>query len=143
MTKDDARVNVFNRQRKVAVTTSELVDFAEDLTRRLKIEAGFSVVLVSDAAMRRYNRRFADKPYPTDVLSFPYKQEDWEEGEPYLGDILVSVETARRQSRKNLMEELKVLILHGLLHLLGFDHETDHGEMEALEEGLKKEYLLQ
>lgn len=111
---------------------------------RLHIRSGFSVVLISDEAMRRFNRQFAGEDQPTDVLSFPADGSALlEPGENnYLGDILVSVETADRQKKAGLEEEIKVLMLHGLLHLLGYDHAVDQGEMEQLENRLKGEFSL-
>lgn len=92
--------------------------------------------------MRRYQLEFRGKNQATDVLSFPYEREEWERAEPYLGDVIVSVETADRQRKGALMDELKVLSMHGILHLLGHDHETDQGEMRKIEARLKKEYRL-
>ncbi len=93
--------------------------------------------------MRQLNRRFAGKDKGTDVLSFPDEGEPWEEDEQYVGDIVISVETAERQRRSTLENELRVLALHGLLHLIGYDHETDSGEMIQLESVLKEEFQLQ
>lgn len=94
--------------------------------------------------MRDYNHRYAGKDWTTDVLSFPAGEPNFEEeGERhYLGDILISVEKADRQKSGSLEEELKILILHGLLHLLGYDHETDQGEMRSLEIKLRGELKL-
>ena len=92
--------------------------------------------------MRAYNLQFRSTRGVTDVLSFPYEREDFEKEDSYLGDIMVSVETANRQKRESLLTELKVLSLHGLLHLLGHDHETDRGEMLKLEAQLRKEFKL-
>ena len=94
--------------------------------------------------MRQYNRSFAGKDYATDVLSFPNEPERWEEdAEAYLGDILISVEQADRQKQGPLEDEIRLLILHGLLHLAGYDHETDQGQMQDLETSLRKEFQLQ
>lgn len=85
--------------------------------------------------MRALNRRFRGKDTPTDVLSFPAGQ-----GE-LLGDIVVSVPYAARQARRRgerTQREIDRLLLHGYLHLLGYDHETDGGEMDALEAKLKR-----
>ncbi len=98
-------------------------------------------MLLSDAAMRRFNRQFAGLDKTTDVLSFPSGIENAGD-EAYLGDILISVETAERQRKAELEQELKVLMLHGLLHLLGYDHVVDGGEMEKLEDRLKGEFSL-
>jgi probable rRNA maturation factor len=94
-----------------------------------------SILLTDDAEMRTMNRRYRGLDRPTDVLSFPAG--DAVGGDTgHLGDIAVSVETAARQARTagwRTQAEIQFLILHGLLHLLGFDHETDAGEMERLQ----------
>lgn len=95
-----------------------------------------TVMLTTDAGIRRLNRRFRGKNKATDVLSFPA-------ADPALGvagDLAISVETAARQAAEQghgLNVELRVLILHGMLHLAGYDHETDAGEMAALEARLR------
>lgn len=71
------------------------------------------------------------------MLSFPTSEED-RRVDPYLGDIFISVETADRQKTSALEDELCLLILHGVLHLLGYDHETDEGEMHHREERLRE-----
>ncbi len=113
----------------------------ERLSARLAVQAGFSVVLLRDDAIRSYNRKFRGKDYPTDVLSFPAEPEG-PGAEEYLGDILISVEMADRQKTTDLPTELSVLCLHGLLHLMGLDHETDRGSMKRLEAKIKKEFQL-
>lgn len=100
---------------------------------------GFSLVLVSDPAMKRFNSQFAGKSEPTDVLSFPADLE----AESYLGDIIVSVESADLQRKGSLDTELRILALHGLLHLMGYDHESDDGEMRAFEGDLREEFGLE
>ena len=90
-----------------------------------------------DRELRRVNRQYRGKDKPTDVLSFP-----GDEG--HLGDILISVPTARRQAESAghpVERELKVLLLHGILHCLGYDHETDGGEMERLERRLRRRWI--
>lgn len=90
-----------------------------------------------DREMRRANRTWRGKDKTTDVLSFP-----GEDG--HLGDILISVPTARRQAEAAghpVERELKILLLHGVLHCLGYDHETDQGEMERLERRLRRRWL--
>ena len=94
-----------------------------------------SILFCGDARMRALNYRFRGKDRPTDVLSFPAGQ-----GE-LLGDIVVSVPYAARQARRRgeqTRREIDRLLLHGYLHLLGYDHETDGGEMDALEVKLKR-----
>ena len=118
------------------VETRRLEEFLNRLARRLGVTAEFSTVLVSDRGIRHYNRRYRGVPEPTDVLAFPMGEES------YLGDILISVDTADRQRRGVLQTELKVLALHGLLHLMGYDHEVDSGEMESMEVQLRREFQL-
>jgi probable rRNA maturation factor len=93
-----------------------------------------TVAIVPDARVRTLNRRYRRKDTPTDVLSFP-------SGEPgYLGDVVIAAGVARRQARDaghSLQTELRVLALHGLLHLLGYDHETDAGRMRRVEKRLR------
>jgi probable rRNA maturation factor len=153
---------ILNRQRAVRLARRPL----ESFLRRVQAEVGFqgagvTVCLVSDAEIARLNETFRKKKGPTDVLSFPivtrrkprrpasptrsgqalggpYKRKKADE---YLGDIAISPATARRYAKKNertLSNELQVLILHGVLHLLGYDHETDSGEMERVERKLRK-----
>jgi probable rRNA maturation factor len=98
-----------------------------------------TVALVSDGRIRALNREFRGLDEPTDVLSFPVSGRGASSG--YLGDIVISVETAERQARRRrstLRRELEVLTLHGFLHLMGYDHETDDGEMRRIEYRLRK-----
>lgn len=95
------------------------------------------VRFVGDREMRRVNRQFRGMDKTTDVLSFP-----GDEG--HLGDILISVPTARRQAETaghGVDREVKTLLLHGVLHCLGYDHETDQGEMERLERKLRRTWI--
>jgi probable rRNA maturation factor len=135
------RVRVFNRQRKLPAATKELRGFLIRLASRLAVSQGFSVILISDRAMQALNRRFAGKNRATDVLSFP-TSEDERSLDPYLGDIFISTEAASRQSSGELDTELKTLSLHGLLHLLGYDHETDRGRMSRFERQLRRDFGL-
>ena len=101
----------------------------------------FGARLAGDAEIRDLNRRLRGKDRATDVLSFPGSESI--EG-LHLGDVLISVETAREQARgagHTLERELKELLLHGLLHCLGHDHETDAGEMEAREIELRERWV--
>jgi probable rRNA maturation factor len=96
-----------------------------------------------DATIRSLNRHFRDKDRPTDVLSFPANFVQ-PEGPPYLGDVAISLETAARQAAEvgtSLETELKVLVLHAMVHLCGYDHETDEGEMKRLEGRLRRELI--
>ncbi|HEX8143679.1 MAG TPA: rRNA maturation RNase YbeY [Pyrinomonadaceae bacterium] len=105
-------------------------------------EAGATVVFVSDRAMRDLNRRFRARDATTDVLSFPTGQTEFERlAGLSLGDVVISVERAAAQAAAHGLEfeeEVSQLILHGLLHLCGYDHETDDGEMNRLEFRLRR-----
>jgi probable rRNA maturation factor len=90
--------------------------------------------------MALLNKTFRKKHGPTDVLSFPANGARPTPGAQYVGDIAISPETARRNARRfsrSLPVEMRILILHGMIHLAGFDHETDHGEMDRLERRLR------
>lgn len=116
--------------------------WVEALVRELAPEAdSFTLRFTGDRAMRRLNREYRDRDATTDVLSFP--GEDGPEGR-HLGDVVISVPTARRQAGMHdepVDRELRRLMLHGVLHCLGYDHETDDGEMERLEATLRREWL--
>ncbi len=118
------------------------------LVHRALREAGSSAdsvsfVFVDDETMSNYHGRYLDVPEPTDVLSFPAEDLD-PEGEHDLGDVVICTDEAARQARqakRSYTLELEVLALHGLLHLLGYDHERDNGQMEALELRLRPEII--
>jgi len=132
-------VVLLNRQRRRRVQTRRLREVLEGAAQRLGVAGEVSLVLTRDPAMRALNARYRGKDVPTDVLSFPGPDR-----EPDLGDIVVSVDTAERNARRlgrTLQRELDVLALHGFLHVLGFDHETDDGEMDRLERRLRRELL--
>ena len=119
-----------NRQRSVPFDQKEIVRFAADLRRRLAGGREFAVCIASDDTVRRANGKFRGRRATTDVLSFP------DDDGFRLGDVLISAPRARVQAQRlghSIENELKILLLHGLLHLLGHDHERDHGEMLRLE----------
>ena len=100
------------------------------------------VLIVSDARIRSLNRKFRGKNQPTDVLSFPALPEI---AAKFAGDIVISGQIAKANARTlghPVAEELKVLMLHGVLHLGGHDHESDNGEMARLEQRLRKQLGL-
>ena len=111
------------------------------LNRALRLARGtareVSVVVCGDGRMRALNRRYRGKDRTTDVLSFPAGPA----GGGFLGDLVISAPEARRQARRSgvpVAAAMEKLLLHGLLHLLGYDHETDDGEMDALEAALRR-----
>jgi probable rRNA maturation factor len=94
------------------------------------------IVFISDRRMKHLNEFFRGKKSTTDVLSFPREPDEFDPDKTNLGDIVISAEQAQKQAEENgltLEGEIKQLILHGLLHLCGYDHETDNGEMNARE----------
>jgi probable rRNA maturation factor len=134
---------LFNRQRSVPLSTSRLEKATTAIAEVVGIfPDSFSVVLTSDARMRELNRRYRNRDSSTDVLSFPTSRKLMQKPRNgYWGDIVISVETAARQARREphgLYRELSWLILHGVLHLLGYDHETDRGEMVHRERRLRQ-----
>jgi probable rRNA maturation factor len=136
-------IEVINNQRKIKINRQIFVEFAESLISQIpEIEnKPFNVAFVSDKKMRRLNSQFRGKDKTTDVLSFSFEADEFETGENNLGDIVISAEQAKRQAAENnfdLETEIKQLILHGVLHLCGYDHETDDGEMNTRELDLRK-----
>lgn len=143
---------ILNRQRRIPLAVGPLTSFCEQVRRELGFpEESVTVCFVSDPAIARMNRKFRGKQGPTDVLSFPAHRlrargaRLLRRAQPrpghYVGDIVISPETARRYARRRshgLASELRVLILHGMIHLAGFDHENDSGEMLQLERRLRR-----
>ena len=119
----------------------EIAEFVRRILIALRVDDDIqevSIAIVDDEAMRNLNRKFRKKNKTTDVLTFPADDSDADpnaKGRP-LGDIVISIDQARRQAteqKHSLATEVRYLILHGVLHALGYDHETDSGEMNALE----------
>jgi probable rRNA maturation factor len=136
-------IEVVNRQRKLTIDRERWQAFASKALNVAPASDGdVTVVFVSDRAMRVINRTWRGKRGTTDVLSFPAKQDEFEKLEGLnLGDIVISVEQAAQHAQENGLEfddEVSQLILHGLLHLCGYDHETDDGEMNRLELRLRR-----
>jgi probable rRNA maturation factor len=136
-------IEVVNRQRKLPLDCQRWQTFVEKAWRVIPSDAeGVTVAFVSDRAMRELNRLWRHKQGTTDVLSFPIEQDEFEKGEDSsLGDVVISVEQAARQAKDNgltLEQEIAQLILHGLLHLCGYDHATDDGEMNRIELRLRR-----
>jgi probable rRNA maturation factor len=134
-------IEVVNRQRTRKLITSPWIDrVAKMLDLIGKADASVTVAFVSEKKIRELNRQFRRINKATDVLSFPSDSDDGA-----LGDIAISIETAARQAKQNgltLNGEIAQLMLHGLLHLSGYDHETDNGEMNRLELRLRKKLRI-
>ena len=130
-------VEVVNRQRGQKISVASWVKRTNEFLIAVgKAETAVTIAFVSDRQIRALNKQFRNIDKATDVLSFPV-----DDDADNLGDIAISIETAARQAKENgltLNGELAQLILHGLLHLSGYDHETDNGEMNRLELRLRK-----
>ena len=150
---------VLNQQKKVRVEIGPLDAFLAEILRELNLSSSeVAIALVSDAEIARWNKKYLNKTGPTDVLSFPalsrHRAARFTRTKPragkrppssggWIGDIAISPETARKYAEKNgrsLDNELRVLMLHGVLHLLGYDHEspTDYGQMDHTEQKLRR-----
>lgn len=132
-------VLLIDRQRRHAVRPARLRRVLGAAAQALAVEGELALVLGGDTAVRRLNARYRGKDKPTDVLSFPGPG-----GHEGLGDVVISVPTAAANARRfgrTLLQELDVLALHGFLHVLGYDHETDDGQMERLERRLRRRIL--
>jgi len=125
-----------------------LAAFLKQASEAARLNGGVAVLLTTDARLRRLNREFRGKDHPTDVLSFPPPKsltQALNGHRPAAGDLAISVETAARQAREHdhpLATELEILVLHGLLHLAGYDHETDKGRMARKEAALRRRFGL-
>jgi len=140
---------ILNRQRKVRLARRPFEGFLRRIQRELGVaDSEITVAFVSDREIARWNADYRGKPGPTDVLSFPAAYgarhsaaKSSAQGREILGDIAIAPETARRYARKNgrsLANEIRVLMLHGVLHLMGYDHESDNGQMNKIEHRLRR-----
>jgi probable rRNA maturation factor len=112
--------------------------FARKLQREVARGERFDCLVTGDAELRRLNREFRGKDYPTDVLSFPGS-------DGHLGDLAISAARARAQAREfghTTEDEFRILMLHGVLHLMGMDHEADNGRMARAERRWRRELGL-
>jgi rRNA maturation RNase YbeY len=143
-----SRIEIINRQRLRKIDRDRAAALSRAVLDRIgRRDAALTVTFIRDRAMRRLNRDYRGIDGPTDVLSFAYH-----EGEEapacdetsHIGDVVISVETAGRYARElglSFDREIELLVIHGALHLAGYDHETDDGEMNRLERKLRKELL--
>lgn len=162
---------IVNRQRRVRVPVRALDEFVEEACRELRLpQQAFTICLVADDEMARWNSAYRGKKGPTDVLSFPVdgapardrsrtrplrkasasastlRRTAMSEPHPpasddYLGDIAIAPSVAQQNARlyeRTFGDEMCILILHGILHLMGYDHETDTGQMNRREKRLRR-----
>jgi probable rRNA maturation factor len=124
------------------VKETSLMRFAREARKALGLKGQVSLLLTSNREMRQLNRCFRGKDIPTDVISFPATEAFTRQ---FAGDLAISVDIAQANAREfghSTREEICVLILHGLLHLAGYDHETDKGEMARKEQRLRRQLKL-
>jgi probable rRNA maturation factor len=127
---------------KNGLSTSGLSRFLNRARLAVGLRGEVDVLLTGDPTLRQLNKSFRGKNKPTDVLSFPSPSEF---AKRHAGDLAISLDTAARQAAAyghTLRDEVRILLLHGLLHLAGEDHETDNGEMAAREALLRRELKL-
>ena len=133
---------VILQKRVVGLTETSLDRFVTRARRAAGLRAAVNILVTTNKELQELNRRFRRKDQPTDVLSFPalpgLKPR-------YAGDIAISAEIAAHNARTlghSAAEEIKILALHGILHLRGYDHEQDQGKMARREEKLRRELRL-
>jgi len=158
---------IINRQSRISVPLSDLDKFLARARRHLRLpKDSFTVCLVANSEIARWNRSYRGKSGPTDVLSFPtnatkvkYARSQGKQARAddlfhaansnhtskYFGDIAIAPAVAKRNAKRfgrTLDDEMRILILHGILHLMGYDHEADDGQMERRENRLRRELRL-
>ena len=115
-------------------------EFARTLRKAVARGSEFHFLITTDSELRRLNRQFLGRDYATDVLSFPAANSPG-----FLGEVAISARRAAEQAREfghSLLDEIRILMLHGVLHLIGMDHETDRGEMARAEARWRKRLKL-
>jgi probable rRNA maturation factor len=146
---------ILNRQHQVRVRLTKFYSFVARAGKALRLrEESFAVSLVTNAQIARWNRLYRGKIGATDVLSFPAEAErkprrrkrpppsgNRPADHNYLGDIAIAPAVARRNAQRfgrTFEHEMHILVLHGMLHLMGYDHETDGGEMDRRERKMRR-----
>ena len=136
---DNVEMVIF-RKRVAGLSEPALTAFVTRAKRAIRLGGAVAILVTSSRELQQLNRRFRGKNKPTDVLSFPAFHQDG-----FAGDIAISAEIAAQNARllrHTPAEEVKVLTLHGLLHLAGYDHEQDQGEMARKEQRLRTQLGL-
>ncbi|MGA9771060.1 MAG: rRNA maturation RNase YbeY [Blastocatellia bacterium] len=142
-------IEVVNRQRLCPIARDRIARIAQaTLDEAGRAGDSLAIAFVRDRVIRDLNQTYRGKDYATDVLSFPADDGQtacvFDEACNYIGDIVISTDAALRQAsaaRHSFEREVSELVLHGTLHLCGYDHETDHGEMNRLELKLRRRLL--
>jgi probable rRNA maturation factor len=131
-------IEILDQQKKIELSPQKFNSFTKSAIQTIpeSIDKVLTIAFVDDLQIKALNEQFRGKNSTTDVLSFPNETDEFDSDKNYLGDIVISAEQASRQAFENKLSlelEIKQLILHGILHLCGYDHETDNGEMNELE----------
>lgn len=145
-------IEVVNRQRLCAIDRQAVAEIAAATLAGIgRPGASLTVAFVRDRAIRQLNRTYRGQDRATDVLSFPASDgqdqafsDHASESADFLGDMVIAIDTAGRQADEAghaLVREISELVIHGTLHLCGYDHETDNGEMNRLELKLRRKLL--
>lgn len=137
---DEARKAVVFDKASPELNSGSLEDFVREARRAAGLRGDVSVLITGNSKMRELNSRFRGKNSATDVLSFPAAQSNG-----FAGDVAISLDIATRNARAlghSVADEIRILILHGILHLAGYDHEKDRGKMEAKETALRRKLAL-
>jgi probable rRNA maturation factor len=130
------------KKRVPGLSEASLARFLVKARRAAKLREKVSVLITGNRELQALNRNFRGKDKPTDVLSFPLNSEVVN---GFAGDVAISADIAAANAhrlRHDVAEEIKILVLHGVLHLAGYDHENDHGEMARKEQQLRKALKL-
>jgi probable rRNA maturation factor len=137
---------VILRKKIVRMSAGTLERFVLRARRCVKLRQNVNVLVTGSAEMRSLNRQFRGADKPTDVLSFPPLTLTHDRSPRLPGELAISLDIARENAQRfghSLADEVKILTLHGILHLAGFDHEKDHGEMEHRESQLRRQLKLE
>ncbi|MCI0662917.1 MAG: rRNA maturation RNase YbeY [Acidobacteria bacterium] len=144
-----SEIEVINRQRLYRIDKNSAAQLSRATLDRIgRADAVVTIAFIRDHAMRRLNREYRGIDKSTDVLSFAYHESDQFSAlgseADHLGDLVIAVDTAADQARLEGLSFERIigrLVIHGTLHLAGYDHETDDGRMSRLERVLRKEFL--
>jgi probable rRNA maturation factor len=137
---------VILRKRIAGLSQSTLERFVWRARRAVHLRDPVNVLVTSSAELRSLNRRFRGADKPTDVLSFPSPRVGRRPARRVAGDVAISADIARTNATRlghSVADEVKILVLHGILHLAGFDHEHDNGEMARKENRLRRQLKLE
>jgi probable rRNA maturation factor len=146
MNTDAGRRLVILRKKIPGLSASTLDRFVRRVRRAARLRESVIVLVTGSNELRTLNRQFRGKDKATDVLSFPASSGGEKQPRPVAGEIAISADIARHNADElghSVAEEIKILSLHGILHLAGFDHERDHGEMADIEQSLRKQLKLE